>query len=280
MLIRIRPAGRSPSSLPPTNRHSRSWPCAGTGTPCCRRPRRRDARGGWVDGERGAVLNGGIRTRAPSSRARATPAPAQGPTGAARRLPRATSTSTWVRRRIKSKRPARGSIIPRWSNGRGARPRSIERCRLARLRSDSRRARPRRARAPCVDRWDREGTFEQLRRKPRVGRRSRSPTGRSPRTTRWACITPGDARSRISSSAPAVLGEDRRYQNGFDCQGLWVEVEVEKALGLNSKHGSRPSGSTDSRARAATASPSTRQCRPRSRGGSGCGWTGSGRTTR
>ena len=33
----------------------------------------------------------------------------------------------------------------------------------------------------------------------------------------------------------AVLGEDQRYQNGFDCQGLWVEVEVEKSLGLNSK---------------------------------------------
>ncbi|MBI2150800.1 MAG: class I tRNA ligase family protein, partial [Acidobacteria bacterium] len=26
-----------------------------------------------------------------------------------------------------------------------------------------------------------------------------------------------------------------RYQNGFDCQGLWVEVEVEKELGLQSK---------------------------------------------
>src|SRR5207237_2868486 len=30
-------------------------------------------------------------------------------------------------------------------------------------------------------------------------------------------------------------GFDQRYQNGFDCQGLWVEVEVEKSLGLNSK---------------------------------------------
>src|SRR3712207_3190359 len=33
----------------------------------------------------------------------------------------------------------------------------------------------------------------------------------------------------------ALQGYDQRYQNGFDCQGLWVEVEVEKALGLNSK---------------------------------------------
>src|SRR5947207_13500542 len=26
----------------------------------------------------------------------------------------------------------------------------------------------------------------------------------------------------------AMTGHDERYQNGFDCQGLWVEVEVEK----------------------------------------------------
>src|SRR5215212_9622271 len=33
----------------------------------------------------------------------------------------------------------------------------------------------------------------------------------------------------------AMQGFDQRYQNGFDCQGLWVEVEVEKDLGFNSK---------------------------------------------
>lgn len=32
-----------------------------------------------------------------------------------------------------------------------------------------------------------------------------------------------------------MLGKQQRYQNGFDCQGLWVEVEVEKELGLKSK---------------------------------------------
>lgn len=30
----------------------------------------------------------------------------------------------------------------------------------------------------------------------------------------------------------AMNGRDLRYQNGFDCQGLWVEVEVEKELGF------------------------------------------------
>src|SRR3954467_15527479 len=33
----------------------------------------------------------------------------------------------------------------------------------------------------------------------------------------------------------AMNGQHLRYQNGFDCQGLWVEVEVEKELKLRSK---------------------------------------------
>jgi isoleucyl-tRNA synthetase len=33
----------------------------------------------------------------------------------------------------------------------------------------------------------------------------------------------------------AMHGRDQRYQNGFDCQGLWVEVNVEKDLGFTSK---------------------------------------------
>lgn len=33
----------------------------------------------------------------------------------------------------------------------------------------------------------------------------------------------------------AMRGFDQRFQNGFDCQGLWVEVEVERELGFNSK---------------------------------------------
>ncbi len=33
----------------------------------------------------------------------------------------------------------------------------------------------------------------------------------------------------------AMRGYQERYQNGFDCQGLWVEVEVEKAKGFASK---------------------------------------------
>jgi len=33
----------------------------------------------------------------------------------------------------------------------------------------------------------------------------------------------------------AMQGYEQRFQNGFDCQGLWVEVEVEKELGFKSK---------------------------------------------
>ncbi|HEY3290109.1 MAG TPA: class I tRNA ligase family protein, partial [Anaerolineae bacterium] len=33
----------------------------------------------------------------------------------------------------------------------------------------------------------------------------------------------------------AMLGKDERWQNGFDCQGLWVEVNVERELGYKSK---------------------------------------------
>src|SRR5436853_74830 len=33
----------------------------------------------------------------------------------------------------------------------------------------------------------------------------------------------------------AMRGFDQRWQNGFDCQGLWVEVNVEKELKLGSK---------------------------------------------
>ncbi|MBD3334221.1 MAG: isoleucine--tRNA ligase [Candidatus Eisenbacteria bacterium] len=33
----------------------------------------------------------------------------------------------------------------------------------------------------------------------------------------------------------AMQGYDQRFQNGFDCQGLWLEVETERELGFNTK---------------------------------------------
>jgi isoleucyl-tRNA synthetase len=40
----------------------------------------------------------------------------------------------------------------------------------------------------------------------------------------------------------AMRGCELRYQNGFDCQGLWVEVEVEKCMGLKTKREIREFG--------------------------------------
>lgn len=40
----------------------------------------------------------------------------------------------------------------------------------------------------------------------------------------------------------AMRGRALRHQNGFDCQGLWVEVEVEKSLGLGTKRDIREYG--------------------------------------
>ena len=40
----------------------------------------------------------------------------------------------------------------------------------------------------------------------------------------------------------AMNGRALRFQNGFDCQGLWVEVEVEKSLGLGTKRDIRQYG--------------------------------------
>ena len=63
---------------------------------------------------------------------------------------------------------------------------------------------------------------------PRRADHRQQPDGRPPRL--------GPHATRTSSSAiHAMRGEDQRWQNGFDCQGLWVEVEVESELGFTSK---------------------------------------------
>jgi isoleucyl-tRNA synthetase len=87
-----------------------------------------------------------------------------------------------------------------------------------------------------LERWDGEGTFFELKRKNAGGPTFSFFDG--PITANngmgvhhaW-----GRALKDLYQRYHAALGEDGRYQNGFDCQGLWVEVEVEKALGLNSK---------------------------------------------
>jgi len=84
--------------------------------------------------------------------------------------------------------------------------------------------------------WDEIGAFEQLVAKNR-GKRKWSfldgpITANNPMGVHHAW---GRTYKDIYQRYFAMTGHEERYQNGFDCQGLWVEVEVEKELGLKSK---------------------------------------------
>ncbi|MEO0109098.1 MAG: class I tRNA ligase family protein, partial [candidate division WOR-3 bacterium] len=84
--------------------------------------------------------------------------------------------------------------------------------------------------------WKEERIFEQLRRK-NAGRKRFSfldgpMTANNPMGVHHAW---GRTYKDLFQRFRAMLGYDQRYQNGFDCQGLWVEVEVEKELKFNSK---------------------------------------------
>jgi isoleucyl-tRNA synthetase len=87
-----------------------------------------------------------------------------------------------------------------------------------------------------LERWQEERTFERLRDRNRGGRRFSFMDG--PITANNpAGIHHGHGRTLkdVFQRYKALRGFDQRYQNGFDSQGLHVEVEVEKSLGLNSK---------------------------------------------
>jgi isoleucyl-tRNA synthetase len=85
-------------------------------------------------------------------------------------------------------------------------------------------------------RWDAERTFERLRELNRGNERfsfiDGPITANNPMGVHHAW---GRTLKDVFQRYQALHGRDQRYQNGFDCQGLWVEVEVEKSLGLNSK---------------------------------------------
>jgi isoleucyl-tRNA synthetase len=90
--------------------------------------------------------------------------------------------------------------------------------------------------AEVLELWDRERTFDALRERNRGGPRFSFMDG--PITANNpAGIHHGHGRTLkdVFQRYQALRGFEQRYQNGFDCQGLWVEVEVEKSLGLNSK---------------------------------------------
>ncbi len=84
--------------------------------------------------------------------------------------------------------------------------------------------------------WEVNGIFEQLREQNRGGPTfsflDGPITANNPMGVHHAW---GRTLKDVFQRYKALRGFDQRYQNGFDCQGLWVEVEVEKSLGLNSK---------------------------------------------
>ncbi len=85
--------------------------------------------------------------------------------------------------------------------------------------------------------WEQERTFEQLRDRNRGNPRWSFIDG--PVTANRSSLGVHTAWGRtlkdVFQRYKGLRGFDQRYQNGFDCQGLWIEVGVERALGLNSK---------------------------------------------
>ncbi|TML06898.1 MAG: hypothetical protein E6G39_20780, partial [Actinobacteria bacterium] len=87
-----------------------------------------------------------------------------------------------------------------------------------------------------LERWERDGTFEQLREQNRGGPHWSFIDGPVTANKSLAVHTAwGRTLKDVFQRYKALRGFDQRYQNGFDCQGLWIEVGVERQLGLNSK---------------------------------------------
>ncbi len=85
--------------------------------------------------------------------------------------------------------------------------------------------------------WEREETFRRLREQNADGPRFSFVDG--PVTANRMVLGVHTAWGRtlkdVFQRYKALRGHHQRYQNGFDCQGLWIEVGVERQLGLNSK---------------------------------------------
>jgi isoleucyl-tRNA synthetase len=87
-----------------------------------------------------------------------------------------------------------------------------------------------------LDRWAAEATFDALRAQNADGPRFSFFDGPVTANKTLAVHTAwGRTLKDVFQRYKALQGFHQRYQNGFDCQGLWIEVGVEKELGLNSK---------------------------------------------
>ena len=85
--------------------------------------------------------------------------------------------------------------------------------------------------------WQRDGVFEELRAQNEGGPVFSFIDGPITANKRMGVHHMwGRTFKDVFQRYKALQGFDQRYQNGYDCQGLWVEVGVERELGLNSKH--------------------------------------------
>jgi isoleucyl-tRNA synthetase len=84
--------------------------------------------------------------------------------------------------------------------------------------------------------WEDEGVFQRLRDRNRGGPKWSFIDGPVTANKTLGVHTAwGRTLKDVFQRYKALRGFDQRYQNGFDCQGLWIEVGVERQLGLNSK---------------------------------------------
>src|SRR4029450_3431738 len=91
--------------------------------------------------------------------------------------------------------------------------------------------------------WEERKTFRRLRELNREGPRFSFFDGPVTANKTLGVHTAwGRALKDVFQRYKALNGCDERYQNGFDCQGLWIEVGVEKSLGLNSQREIEESG--------------------------------------
>ena len=87
-----------------------------------------------------------------------------------------------------------------------------------------------------LDRWEREAVFDALRERNASGPIWSFVDGPVTANKALAVHTAwGRTLKDVFQRYKAMRGFHQRYQNGFDCQGLWIEVGVERELGLNSK---------------------------------------------
>ncbi len=84
--------------------------------------------------------------------------------------------------------------------------------------------------------WEENKIFEKLKKKNKGARRwsflDGPITANNPMGVHHAW---GRTLKDMFQRFKAMQGYDQRFQNGFDCQGLWLEVEVEKEMGFKNK---------------------------------------------